>query len=53
MVVMICLLSFDRNWKIGKYVHYTYFEGIPRERKVPYIWPDGRNFGILCDCIMW
>ena len=34
--VMICLLSFDRNWKIGKYVHYTYFEGIPRERKETY-----------------
>ena len=36
MAVMICLLSFDRNWKIGKYVRYTYFEGIPRERKVTY-----------------
>ena len=36
MVVMICLLSFDRNWKIGKYVRYTYFEGIPRERKETY-----------------
>ena len=52
MAVMICLLSFDRNWKIGKHVHYTYFERIPRERKETYD-PKNHNFGILCDCIIW
>ena len=53
MTVMICLLSFDRNWKIGKYVRNAYFDGIPRERELTYD-PTDRNSGFYAsDCIIW